>query len=186
MSGAKPIIYLYPEVKTEINVKLGYPENITCSYPKYPNGGWKVEAEPNADLNYIKNQRELYSLYYENKTKIDFKVENEGFIVKSEDTAQFLEEKLEILGLNSKEAEEFIIYWLPRLEESNYNYIRFATEKEIEENMPLNINPVPDTTIRVLMTYKGLEEPIQINEQELSTPKRTGYIAVEWGGVDLK
>ena len=36
---------------------------------------------------------------------------SEGFVVKGEDSAAFLEEKLEILGLNYKEAEEFIIYW---------------------------------------------------------------------------
>ena len=41
------------------------------------------------------------------------------------------EEKLAILGLNEREAEEFIIYWLPKLESNKYNYIRFATEEEI-------------------------------------------------------
>lgn len=30
----KPIIYLYPQETTEITVKLGNPEKITCSYPK--------------------------------------------------------------------------------------------------------------------------------------------------------
>ena len=58
---------------------------------------------------------------------VEFKVEKEGFIVKGEDTAKFLEEKLEILGLNEREAEEFIIYWLPKLEANKYNYIRFAS-----------------------------------------------------------
>jgi hypothetical protein len=31
----KPIIYLYPEKETLINVQLGYPENLTHTYPKY-------------------------------------------------------------------------------------------------------------------------------------------------------
>lgn len=30
------------------------------------------------------------------------------------------EEKLEILGLNYKETEEFIVYWLPKLEQNEY------------------------------------------------------------------
>ena len=39
----KPIIYLYPEEQVEVTVKLGKPENITCSYPKYDDK-WTVVA----------------------------------------------------------------------------------------------------------------------------------------------
>ena len=109
----KPIIYLYPTETTDVEVKLGNPEQITCSYPKYVDG-WKVTAEKNGDLTYLDNNKELYALYYESKNQDKFNISNEGFIVKGEDSARFLEEKLEILGLNSREAEEFIVYWLPR------------------------------------------------------------------------
>ena len=102
------------------------------------------------------------------------------------DTIKFLEEKLAILGLSEREAEEFIIYWLPKLESNKYNYIRFATQDEINENMPIEINPNPDTIIRVLMTFKKLDNPINIQEQQLKTPNRTGYTVVEWGGTEIK
>lgn len=117
---------------------------------------------------------------------IDFSVVKEGFVVKSEDSAQFLEEKLEILGLNEKETQEFIIYWLPILESNKYNYIRFASKDEIETNMPLEITPKPNTTIRILMTFKGLDKPINVKEQYLEKTQRTGYAAVEWGAVEIK
>lgn len=181
----KPIIYLYPEEETEVSVKLLNSENLTCSYPKY-NDIWKVLAKPNGDLKDLVTGRQLYSLYYESKSAANFKVENEGFVVKGEDTIEFLEEKLAILGLTEKEAEEFIIYWLPKLEANKYNYIRFASLDEINENMPLEINPNPDTIIRVLMTFKGLENPINVEEQKLETPERTGFVAVEWGGSEIK
>lgn len=67
-----------------------------------------------------------------------------------------------------------------------YNYIRFATREEIDTNMPLTITPEPDTTIRVLMEYKGLENPIEIEEQKLEKIERKGFIAVEWGGTEIK
>lgn len=149
----KTIIYLYPTKNTEVSVNLEKNENLTCSYPKYKNG-WKVLAQPNGNLSDLDTNRQLYSLYYESESDIKFKVENEGFIVKSEDAIEFLEEKLAILGLNEKEAEEFIVYWLPKLEANKYNYIRFATSDEINQNMPLEINPNPDTIIRILMTFK--------------------------------
>jgi len=64
------------------------------------------------------------------------------------------------------------VYWLPKLEKNKYNYIRFASNEEIEENMPLEINPNPDTIIRVMMTFKALDNPIKVEEQKLKTPAR--------------
>lgn len=181
----KPIIYLYPEQTQEVSVKLGNEELVTVSYPKYEDS-WKVVAEPNGDLTDLETGRKLYALYYESEALTCFKVEDEGFVIKGEDSAEFLEEKLEILGLNYKEAEEFIVYWLPKLEANKYNYIRFATREEIEKNMPLEISGEPDSVIRVIMTYKGLRKPIEVREQQLTTPLREGFVVVEWGGTEIK
>jgi hypothetical protein len=52
--------------------------------------------------------------------------------------------------------------------------------------MPLEFSTQPDTLIRVLMTYKGLDTPIDVKEQQLETPERTGFVAVEWGGTEIK
>ena len=109
-----------------------------------------------------------------------------GFVIRSEDAADFLDEKLEILGLNDKERNEFIIYWLPRLEQSNYVYIRFLTKDEIDAYQKLNVEPSPDTVIRVMMSYKGLDEPIYVKEQPLDPAERAGFTVVEWGGIEMK
>ena len=110
----------------------------------------------------------------------------DGFVIKGSDTANFLEEKLAILGLTAREAEEFIIYWLPVLEQNSYNYIRFETAAEINSYMPLEVTPRPDTTIRVIMNYKPLNNPIVVSEQQLTTPTRSGFTVVEWGGTEIK
>lgn len=183
----KPIIYLYPENEIQLNVKLGYPELATCLYPEYDlKSGWNVLAKTNGDLIDLNTNRNLYALYYESKNKKEYNVTDEGFVVSREDTVKFLEEKLEILGLNDREAEEFIIYWLPKLQENEYNYIRFASMDEINENMPLEFSQQPDTLIRILMTYKGLNTPIQVKEQNLEKIERKGFTAVEWGGSEIK
>ncbi len=183
--AGKPIIYLYPETDTEVTVSVGKPDKLTTSYPKYTTG-WKVLAHPNGDLKDLDTNKNLYSLYYECNNTYRFKIEKDGFVVKGKDVADFLEEKLEILGLNYKEKEEFIVYWLPKLEANKYNYIRFATSEEIDANMPLEISPKPDTTIRVLMTFKGLDKPINVEEQQLEAVERKGFVAVEWGGTEIK
>jgi hypothetical protein len=59
------------------------------------------------------------------------------------------------------------------MENNEYNLIRFETKEEQDENMPLNIMPTPNATIRVLMDWKAIEEPIDIPEQQLTTPERS-------------
>ena len=180
----KPIIYLYPQEDTDVTVNLQYSNNITVSYPKYnPNIGWHILAKPDGNLIDLSTKKNLYSLYYESKSVIKPKIEKDGFVIKGSDASSFLEEKLAVLGLSERESEEFIIYWLPKLEHNKYNYIRFATIDEINNNMPLSINPNPDTLIRVLMTYKGLNSPINVEKQKLDTPERNGFVVVEWGGT---
>lgn len=173
----KPIIYLYPEEEIQLSVKLGKENNITCSYPEYKNG-WNVIAKPDGKLVDIETGRNLYALYWEGiySEKCAF---TEGFVVKGDETIKFLEEKLSILGLNEIEAEEFIVYWLPILQENEYNYIRFATLEEINNNMPLELSVEPDTLIRVLMQYKPLKKYMEVEEQELTTPERKGFTVVE-------
>ncbi len=182
----KPIIYLYPEEETEISVELGNSDKLTSVYPEY-NNGWTVIAYPDGTLVDKKTGREYYSLYYESENnKIYNKDIKDGFVVKNEELVKFLEEKLDILGLNDKEAEEFIIYWLPRLQQYEYVYIRFQTMEEIEENMPLILSQEPDTLIRIMMEWKGLDKYVDVKEQEITQINRTGFTVVEWGGTEIQ
>jgi len=179
---AKPVIYLYPTETIKINVKLGRPEDITCSYPKYEIEGWNIIAEPNGNLKDVNTGRELYCLYWEGKKSISSQKIEEGFVVEGKNTSEFLEQKLELLGLTQKEAQEFIIYWLPKMEKNKYNYIRFQTIEEINQYMPLEITPIPDNIIRINMEWKPLETYVEVKEQKLeTTPLRDGFTVVEWG-----
>lgn len=179
----KPIIYLYPTSTADISVKLSNAKYLTTTYPKY-NNSWEVTANPDGTLIDKKTGRSLYGLYWEGNNHMA-KMEKDGFVIKGEDTIEFLEEKLSILGLNEREANEFIIYWLPKLESNKYNYIRFETIDEINNYMPLNISPKPDTLIRVMMDYKPLDKKIIVEEQELITQERIGFTVVEWGGSPI-
>ncbi len=179
----KPIIYLYPEKETKVNVKLDYKGTFTATYPKYPDNGWTVTAKPDGTLT-DKNGKKYYSLFWEGVDNKIFTL-NEGFVVKKEDTADFLERSLTILGLNYKEANEFVIYWLPELEKHPYNLIHFST-KEYEELAELTVEPKPDIIIRVFMVFKGLDKLVEIKEQKLVPKTRKGFTVVEWGGTELR
>ena len=175
----KPVIYLYPETTTEIAVKLEYNGRLTCTYPEYKNG-WSVTAEPDGTLTDSSGLEYNY-LYWEGATqaKYDF---SEGFCVAGKDTAEFLETALEQLGLTRAEANEFIIYWLPRMQANAFNLISFQTDA-YTDNAVLNISPDPDTVIRVFMAWKALEQPVDIVPQDLVSTERVGFTVVEWGGA---
>ncbi len=176
----KPVIYLYPEEKMNVTVELDYSGELTCTYPAYEDG-WEVVAYPDGTL-LDKSGMKYNYLYWEGESDISYDY-SEGFCVKGEDTAEFLETALEKLGLNRREANEFIVYWLPRMESNAYNLIAFQDEI-YTDNAQLDITPEPDTIIRVFMVWKSVDEMIDLPTQELSAPQRRGFVAVEWGGTE--
>ena len=125
MYCAKPVIYLYPQTDKDVTVLLDYNGDLTCTYPEYQNG-WQVTAAPDGTLTTPDGKQYNY-LYWEgeNHFTADF---SQGFVVKGEETASFLEEALSQLGLTPREANEFIIYWLPQMQNSPYNLISFQQE----------------------------------------------------------
>ena len=180
--GAKPVIYLYPQEETEVSVELDYDGELTCTYPAYEDG-WRVTAAPDGTLTDAGGQTYNY-LYWEGLRKNDYDL-SRGFCVAGEDTAAFLESALADLGLTRREANEFIVYWLPLMEENPYNLITFQSERYTESAV-LTVDPAPDTSIRVFMVWKGLDAPVEIAPQELTAPERVGFTLVEWGGTELE
>ena len=109
---------------------------------------------------------------------IDFK---EGFVVKGSDSAEFLRETLSQMGLTPKEYNEFIVYWAPKLQENEYNKIYFA-EDDYTDKAKLEINPKPDSILRVFMVYEKADENTVLPKQEIKPFERKGFTVVEWGG----
>lgn len=179
----KPNIYLYPLKEEKINVSIEFDGKIIASYPKY-NNGWSVIAKENGELKNLQDNRSYSYLFWEGSYKKNWDIK-EGFLVKGTDTASFLQEKLEYMGLIPKEYNEFIVYWLPIMEKNKYNYISFVNE-EYSKEIKLNVEPKPDKVIRIFMVFKGLNNEIKFDEQKLTKNERKGFTVVEWGGSEIK
>lgn len=177
----KPVIYLYPTAETDVTVTLDYDGVLTHTYPAY-NGGWRVTASPDGTLR-DEAGREYYCLFWEGEGGAEYDF-SRGFCVAGRDTAAFLEDALRQLGLTDREANEFLIYWLPRMEGNAYNLIAFQTER-YTDSARLTIQPAPDTLLRVFMAWKPLERAVDIEPQTLTAPERRGFTAVEWGGAEV-
>lgn len=178
----KPVIYLYPEEETEVTVKLDFNGELTAVYPSYDNG-WTVTARPDGTLT-DRQGREYYCLFWEGESNVSYDFSN-GFVVPGSEMETFLENTLSTLGLTDKEANEFIIYWLPRMQDNPYNLISFQT-KCYTDNAKLSVSPAPDSMLRIFMAWKSLEEPVTIAPQFLPAFDRTGFTVIEWGGAEVK
>lgn len=179
----KPVIYLYPEEETRVSVKLDYDGDLTTTYPAY-GSGWTVDASPDSTLTDPDTGRQYYCLFWEGVTDTEYDFST-GFCVAGEDTAAFLEEALADLGLTEREANEFLIYWLPRMEGNPYNLISFQTTA-YTDSAALTVDPAPDTLLRVFMAWRGMEEPVEVEAQSLAAPERSGFTVVEWGGTEVR
>lgn len=177
---AKPVLYLYPEEKTEVTINFEKEDNLTTTYPKFKDE-WNVTAYPNGDL-YDKDGKYYYGLYWEEDSnhKVDFK---EGFYVSKDNAIKFLEEKLSIIGLNEKERNEFIMYWLPILEKNEHNLVYFELTEERNTFNKIEISPKPDSLLRMAIHVKKVNGKQNIKEQKLEKFERNGFVAVEWGGI---
>lgn len=176
----KPIMYVYPTKEMDLTIKLKNDKLLTHTYPKY-NDSWNIRVDTNGNIYDYKTNRNYYALYWEAIDNSEINM-NEGFIVEGKDTVKFLEEKLEYLGLNEREINEFIIYWIDKLENNKYNYIRFRCLEEVNKYMPLEFSENPDTLVRIIMDYKPLDKKVNIKEQKLEKVLRNGFTIVEWGG----
>ena len=178
---AKPVIYFYPEKKMDISIKLDYNGELFVTYPKYEEG-WNITAYPDGKI--ISDGKEYSYIFWDGFSEAEYDF-SKGFVVKGEDTENFLREKLQYLGLLPHEYNEFIVYWLPKMINNKYNLITFQDEEYIS-NARLEIEPKPDSIQRVFMAYKALNNYIEIEEQELKPFERKGYAVIEWGGSEVK
>ncbi len=191
----KPIIYLYPETPTFVDVFIETVGTVFVSKPQIEQlgglalsekrEGWKqVLAYPNGNLSYQGNQ--YRELFYETDVE-DFEKPTNGISISKENAEAELKQILTRLGLNTFEINEFLEFWVPILKNQDKPYIQFsliqgAAKDEIDKVI---INPKPETFIEILAYFKPLDTPFQGSTLILPShpPKRIGFTAVEWGGV---
>jgi hypothetical protein len=180
----KPVIYLYPEKAQKVSVKVTPSGGFTKTEPNYGDG-WNVIADPMSRIKNLADGKTYPYLFWEGKSKEIYNRSKFGFVAARDGLESLLNEKLSLLGLNEKEISDFKEYWLLKMLSENkpYYFVTFVPQRKIDELAPLEINPKPDTVIRVLMDYQGLDEKIAALGYDIKTPVRQGFTAVEWGGM---
>ena len=152
---------------------------------------WNISVDKNKSGLVYDNQNYDY-LFWDAESNIDYEFNN-GFCIKGSNTKDFLEEKLYSMGLNEKEVHDFVVYWLPIMQNNDYNLISFVGidkndtyNKDFDLQLLDNGMPIGDS-FRVIMVWKSVDEKINIEEQTLphfNRPTNKPYM-IEWGGCEI-
>lgn len=178
----KSFIYVYPDKKEIVSLRLDFSGELTGTTPLISkNRTWSMEVDKDSAI--TSNDKQYSYLYWEGRSGKQFDLRT-GFNVRGSETEQFLRDKLDFLGLNEKERNDFISYWLPKMKNNKYNIIHFATN-EYTGQARLTAKPAPDSMQRVFMVFKGADEAVDVEEQQLEFFSRRGSTLIEWGGAEL-
>ncbi len=206
----KPVIYLYPDKSTDIHISFMTPVTLDTQIPIY-NNGWLVKAQPDGVLTDLQPQYTDCSkidsskfgseyakkachnntypyLYWSGKVvENNYPKTNEGWIVEQKDLKNFMNEKLKAIGLTKKESGDMTSYWTPKMKEKNapYYQVSFLTTNQMNKFIPMKVDPLPSSVLRVFLDYKALSKKptVSIKPQRFNTFVRHGFTLVEWGGL---
>ena len=83
--------------------------------------------------------------------------------------------------MNNKESTDFITFWLPTLLKNKISLCTFQNETFFKD-FELNIEPKPETLIRIFLSIKKIDSIPDVKEQKLEKIERRGFTVIEWGG----
>ena len=149
-----PVTSLYPKTRTEVTISVKFKGKMLTTFPKLI-GKWDLTAYPDGKI-FDKGSNRFYnSLFWDGTLFLPqehYSFKN-GLILLKENLPSFLIEKLELLELNQFETHDFIEFWLPLVEQTERNCIRFLTNSDYDVFSQNSVDPAPDNTIRVFMEF---------------------------------
>jgi len=207
----KPVVYLYPPQTETVKVQFTAPMTLTTSVPTY-NNGWTVSAKPNGQLTDLQPQNTdcaqfspakfgqeyaaaacashtyPYLFWAGQGHSVQYPTVTTGWVVSSSDLAAFMNKTLDNVGFTATEKNDMLSYWLPTLEKTSAPYYRisFLNTAQMNQIAPMSIVPQPDNLYRLFLDWQPLvsKPTVPIAPQQLEKVNRTGFTAVEWGGLN--
>jgi len=175
----KPNIYIYPETDTNIEIYLDFPRGgyITESLPSYDDG-WKINVSSEGRINGT-----YECLYYEFNAP-DLCQYDYGWVVERENLEKFFRQNMEAYGFNDKEIDDFIDYWVPKLNKFKRYIIFPQLNEDISRVIQIRCSREIDTLFRLYYAIMGTNFiGVEITPPEIYPFERNGFTIVEWGVI---
>ena len=175
----KPNIYIYPNEKIQLTVKLDFPMGgeIVTSIPEYGTG-WNVLVDTTGLMD------NTYSYLFYESIQPDIWQRNYGWSIKTADLDLFFRKNMTEYGFKGREIEDFVDYWIPRLKDSPFYSIYPQTKNLIDNVIKFDFSKQPDNLLRLFYVIKGnnqLQE--RLIEPRIDNFNREGYFVTEWGVI---
>jgi hypothetical protein len=186
----KPVLYAYNS-PSKVSAQLTAVGTLTYTYPAIDEDhAWHFKTNDDGTLTDTRTGKNYPYLFWEGLGKdLAFKSAGngmEGYFIKTDTCAQFLENVLAAYGLNEKESTDFITFWTPKMMQKKYALVQFLSNDDYTEKIAsLDLAPQPESLLRLYMYFAPLDE--EPEDLELTTPvipafSRVGFTVVEWGG----
>lgn len=175
----KPNIYIYPTEKTQLEVKINFPMggNIITSIPEYGQG-WNIAVDTNGLID------NTYSYLFYESIQPDIWQVNYGWITKSDQLESFFRQNMSEYGFEGREIDDFIDYWIPKLDNYAFYSIYPQTERTITNVIKIDFSKQPDTMLRLFYVIKGHNQmPDELIEPTIESFERNGFAVTEWGVI---
>lgn len=175
----KPNIYIYPDTHIQLSVTLDFPlgGEILTSLPEYGDG-WNIIIDTNGLIN------NTYTYLFYESSQPDIWQYQQGWIVKMSDLASFFNTNMADYGFNAREIEDFVEYWIPRLDDFEYYSICPQTKKLIDNVITIDFSSQPDNLLRLFYVITGYHQiPDKLPAPEIDGFSRDGYVVTEWGVI---
>ncbi|MCX7021698.1 MAG: carboxypeptidase-like regulatory domain-containing protein [bacterium] len=176
----RPNLYLYPEATAEIAVQLLLPASaaLLTADPPYADG-WLVTVTPEGRINDTCDY-----LYYEVRLP-EIETPAHCWIVPAADREGSFREILTGCGFIGREIEDFIEWWIPRLDHPGDYVVRPLVDDRVDALYTLDISPAPDSLRRVVFLIEEVPPGVKIDISSPVIPPvaREGFTVVEWGVI---
>ena len=205
LRGGKPVIMVYDDEckkneQQELKISLGFNEEIaslSSVYPKptFTNGKYEWSGnytidDKNESVLTIDDKKYNYIFWecdVKNHQYFD-KEDDKWIVIKKENKIQEMEEILHKTGMNDKEINDFMVYWMKTIMRYEDMAVRIEDQR-YSEAIPLEVKGF-DQIHRVFIVMKGIEQKEMKGKQmtinEIPTMTRpTGKYILEWGALPL-
>ena len=175
----KPNIYIYSKNNIQLTVNLDFPlgGKIITSIPEYGTG-WNVFVDTTGMID------NKYSFLFYESIQPDIWQKNYGWITKKSELESFFRKNMADFGFRGKEIDDFIDYWIPRLNNYSFYSIYPQTERLIDLVIKLNFSEEPDNLLRLFYVIKGHNQlQDKLIEPTIDNFKREGCYITEWGVI---
>jgi hypothetical protein len=175
----KPNVYIYPPNELNLIVKIHFPNGgrVIKSIPEYKRG-WNITVDSSGRIN------DSYRYLFYECTAPDLYQYETGWVIHKDSLTTFFRNHLKQTGFSGQEINDFIEYWIPILNASDYYAIYPQYKETLAPIVQLNFSIIPNHLLRLFYVIKQCTKDVHLQPPSARPPfNRTGFYVVEWGVI---